>query len=171
MKLTIGGKSPEPQPKITLKFGNPKPSSSAGVTVDSEALKRQQEVVRAGINGQMPTQATPGRLPSEKSGSGSENGIVMNGIKRETSHSYPSVSSGGQANGISQPTMAPPLHLTSRIPSGSPHPQSLGVNGSTSSSSYISSTFNSFMRPSGKGEKKEAAIKTQLTFVQMPLTL
>ena len=158
VKLTIGGKSPEPPPKITLKFGNPKPSSSAGVTVDNEALKRQQELVRAGINGQIPNQPTPGRPPSEKSGSGSENGIVMNGIKREASHTHPTASSGGQPNGLSQPVMAPPSHITSRIPSGSPHPQSLAVNGSSSSSSFVSSTFNSYLRPSGKGKNKELAV-------------
>lgn len=44
-------RSPEP-PKITLRFGGQKPGSSAGVSIDNEALKRQQDMVKAGANGQ-----------------------------------------------------------------------------------------------------------------------
>ena len=43
-------KSPEPS-KITLKFGSQKGITTAAMSVDSEALKRQQELVRAGANG------------------------------------------------------------------------------------------------------------------------
>ena len=46
-------KSPEP-PKITLKFGGQKMTSSASMSVDNESLKRQQELVRAGANGFTP---------------------------------------------------------------------------------------------------------------------
>lgn len=62
-------KTPEPaSQKLTLKFQGqktetPQPSAESvtpGVTVDNEALKRQQELVRAGSNGQDFTQnATP----------------------------------------------------------------------------------------------------------------
>ena len=146
----MGGKSPEPPPKITLKFGNPKPSSSTGVSVDSEALKRQQDLVRAGVNGQKPNLANSAKPPSEKSGSGSDNGIVMNGVKREASHGY-SVTGGSHPNGVTHSTMAPPVHTTTRIPSGSPHPQSMHVNGIVASNSYANSTYNSYQRSSGKG--------------------
>ena len=43
-------KSPEPS-KITLKFGSQKGGATPAMSVDNEALKRQQELVRAGANG------------------------------------------------------------------------------------------------------------------------
>ena len=43
-------KSPEPS-KITLKFGGQKGGATPAMSVDNEALKRQQELVRAGANG------------------------------------------------------------------------------------------------------------------------
>ena len=43
-------KSPEP-PRITLRFGGQRQQGSSGVSVDSEALKRQQDLVNAGANG------------------------------------------------------------------------------------------------------------------------
>lgn len=52
VKLRLSAKTPELPPKITLRFGQKAASDSAnGVTVDSEALKRQQELVKAGANG------------------------------------------------------------------------------------------------------------------------
>ena len=50
VKLRMPAKSPEPS-KITLKFGGQKSSSTPAMSVDSEALKRQQDLVRAGANG------------------------------------------------------------------------------------------------------------------------
>lgn len=52
VKLRISARSPETNPKITLRFGGQKAGGSAGVSVDSEALKRQQDLVKAGANGQ-----------------------------------------------------------------------------------------------------------------------
>ena len=46
-------KEPDP-PKITLKFGGQRQTGSNGVSVDSESLKRQQQLVNAGANGQGP---------------------------------------------------------------------------------------------------------------------
>ena len=43
-------KSPEPS-KITLKFGGQKSTGTPAMSVDNEALKRQQDLVRAGANG------------------------------------------------------------------------------------------------------------------------
>lgn len=42
-------RSPEP-PKLKLRFGGQKSSGPAGVSINHEALKRQQEVVRSGAN-------------------------------------------------------------------------------------------------------------------------
>lgn len=50
--LRMPAKEPDP-PKITLKFGTQKINGSTGVSVDGEALKRQQELVNAGANGQI----------------------------------------------------------------------------------------------------------------------
>ena len=50
-------KSPEP-PKITLRFGTQRQPNPNGVSVDSEALKRQQDLVNAGANGKGPFTGT-----------------------------------------------------------------------------------------------------------------
>ena len=49
VKLRMPARSPEP-PKLKLRFGGPKSVGPAGVAIDTEALKRQQEVVRSGAN-------------------------------------------------------------------------------------------------------------------------
>lgn len=57
VKLRMSARSPEPsQPKLKLHFGASKPqapiaNATAGVAVDDEALKRQQDLVKAGANG------------------------------------------------------------------------------------------------------------------------
>lgn len=53
MKLRMPARSPEP-PKLKLRFGGQKSGGSIGVTIDNEALKRQQDMVKAGANGQGP---------------------------------------------------------------------------------------------------------------------
>jgi hypothetical protein len=81
IRLRMGStKTPEPLPqKLTLrlpgKAGDPSSSMEmlqSGVTVDSEALKRQQELVRAGSNGlEVPRNSTPpARNLRDRSGSG-----------------------------------------------------------------------------------------------------
>ena len=55
-------KTPEP-PKLTLKFGATKSSGASGVSVDSEALRRQQDLVNAGMSGQASMRAVP-RVPT-----------------------------------------------------------------------------------------------------------
>ncbi|KAL1960755.1 hypothetical protein VTO42DRAFT_6585 [Malbranchea cinnamomea] len=80
LKLKMGGtKTPEatPQQKITLRLpGRTEQTSSKmenlenGVTVDSEALRRQQELVRAGSSGLEPPSQTPSRNLRSRSGSG-----------------------------------------------------------------------------------------------------
>ena len=96
-------KSPEP-PKITLKFGSSKPSAASGVSVDNEALKRQQDLVNAGMNGQASIRASPRvsfegsqnvqiangvhglqRASQERTSSASADNPAVNGVKTETS--------------------------------------------------------------------------------------
>ncbi|MCJ1468954.1 hypothetical protein MMC07_007584 [Pseudocyphellaria aurata] len=64
VKLRMSAKTPETNPKITLRFGGQKAGGSAGVSVDSEALKRQQDLVKAGANGQ----GTAASDPTPRSG-------------------------------------------------------------------------------------------------------
>lgn len=51
VKLRVSAKSPEINPKITLRFGGQKAGGPPGVSIDSEALQRQQDMVKAGANG------------------------------------------------------------------------------------------------------------------------
>lgn len=55
----MSARSPETNPKITLRFGGQKAGGSAGVSVDSDALKRQQDLVKAGANGQAAATGDP----------------------------------------------------------------------------------------------------------------
>ncbi|KAL8922178.1 MAG: hypothetical protein Q9172_003680 [Xanthocarpia lactea] len=103
VKLRMPAKSPEP-PKITLKFGSSKPSAASGVSVDNEALKRQQDLVNAGMNGQASIRASPRvsfegsqnvqiangvhglqRASQERTSSASADNPAVNGVKTETS--------------------------------------------------------------------------------------
>ena len=82
MKLRLSARSPDPTPKITLRFGGQK---SNGVSVDNEALRRQQDLVRAGANGLGP--------------------VVGNGA---SSHPSP-CKSFGSSHSRSDPTPIPPI--------------------------------------------------------------
>ncbi|KAL8992226.1 MAG: hypothetical protein Q9169_007270 [Polycauliona sp. 2 TL-2023] len=103
VKLRMPAKTPEP-PKLTLKFGSTKPTAASGVSVDGEALRRQQDLVNAGMNGQAPVRAgtrdptggpqilpaangvnsLPRRSEESTSKSSAERPLV-NGVKTETS--------------------------------------------------------------------------------------
>ena len=99
-------KEPDP-PKITLKFGGQRQTASNGVSVDSESLKRQQQLVNAGANGQGPiagnghhliasdpsrraadSQTAPGpsSVPIARRSDSAEHPMV-NGVKKETAMS------------------------------------------------------------------------------------
>lgn len=170
-------KSPEP-PKITLKFGGQKATASAPMSVDNESLKRQQELVRAGANGYAPgkgnfislppgiceflhsrlgSMANPAsnRLSHERSGSTEQ---AMGGMKTETAPSQSpalnAIPNGTtevrQSPSASTSQMPPPIHLSSRVPSGSPHPQA-APNGVAPTSQASNTPFNSRLRQPGKG--------------------
>ena len=70
VKLRLSAKSPEPTPKITLRFGQ-KSNGSTGVAIDNEALKRQQDLVKAGANGQGAVTANETPRPSPRNPFGS----------------------------------------------------------------------------------------------------
>ncbi|KAL8722007.1 MAG: hypothetical protein Q9225_001443 [Loekoesia sp. 1 TL-2023] len=181
VKLRMPAKSPEP-PKITLKFGAPKPSGAAGVSVDNEALKRQQDLVNAGMNGQASIRASPRnpvggsqpaptangisnlqRTSKERTRSGSAEKPIINGLKTEASMGQSPApgaiplradSSGSlDARQSPNPAMMPPpaANLTSRLPSGSPYPQSYSTNHYSSSGYSSTAPFESSRRQSGKG--------------------
>lgn len=177
VKLRMPAKSPEP-PKITLKFGGQKATGAASMSVDNESLKRQQELVRAGANGYAPGKgntsslshnisrishshlgsvANPAlsQLSHERSGSSEQ---ATNGMKTETVQGQ-SPALNAIPNGTSEvrrsPSasnlqMPPPVHLSSRMPSGSPHPLA-APNGVAPTSQASSTPFNSRLRQPGKG--------------------
>lgn len=179
VKLRMPAKSPEPS-KITLKFGGQKNAGTPAMSVDSEALKRQQELVRAGANGhatmtgRLSNQASNavedlrigigsstipalGRPFNEKGAPGSQ---VPNGLKAEGNHRQSPALSSIQLNDTNEarqsPTaggthMPPPVNMSTRLSSGSPHPHAI-TNGVTSASNSSNTPFNSRLRQPGKGE-------------------
>ncbi|KAL8959797.1 MAG: hypothetical protein Q9183_005572, partial [Haloplaca sp. 2 TL-2023] len=177
VKLRMPAKSPEP-PKITLKFGGTKPSTTGGVSVDNEALRRQQDLVNAGMNGgasirpgpkgpQVPNGIPPLPKPSqEPTRSVSAEKPAINGVKSEASigqsPALAAVQMNTNRNGSLEarqspnPSMMPPplANLTPRLTSGSPHPQSYATNSQhhpLSTTNYSStSQFDSSRRQAGK---------------------
>lgn len=106
-KVKLRMPAPDPPPKITLKFGGHRHAGSSGVSVDSESLKRQQDLVNAGANGRTPAAGNANHLvvspaaaeQSECSHNAIESGISiakdrprsdsadqpkMNGVKKES---------------------------------------------------------------------------------------
>lgn len=169
-------KATQDPPKITLKFGAQKPSGSAGASVDNEALKRQQDLVKAGANGQdsgavdalvqpaprispsgsiprpLPTVGRPPHDDAPRIGSG-EPSTAINGIKREASHGHSPALGTVQPNGVGEAgtsVMPAPVQSSTRLPSGSPHPA--GINGINHGSHSSATTINSRLRQPGKGE-------------------
>ncbi|KAL8987907.1 MAG: hypothetical protein Q9177_002942 [Variospora cf. flavescens] len=192
VRLRMPAKSPEP-PKITLKFGTSKQSSTTGVSVDNEALKRQQDLVNAGMNGQASVRAgqnnsngasqqvpMPNGVPNiqktsqERPGSGSTDKRAINGMKSETSigPSPPLAaeqmsidrSSSLGARQSPNPSMMPPPHtsLASRVPSGSPYPQSYSMNHYMTGYSSTSQPEPS-RRAAGKGRTRRLRIWSSVT--------
>lgn len=110
----MSAKTPEPPhkvheipPKITLRFGQKTPHDNlSGVAVDSEALKRQQDLVRAGANGHtasssISASATPAKNPFGGSTTALETASIppLNQIPRNT-RSISAVSPPIMANGV-----------------------------------------------------------------------
>lgn len=162
-------KSPEPS-KITLKFGGQKASGAAAMSIDSEALKRQQDLVRAGSNGQRPGSGNV--MPSYGFPVCSHDGIgaptlqrdgsdhATNGLKAEAinglSPALDAIQINGTNEGRQSPStanlhMLPPMNLPGRPHSGSPHPQAL-TNGAGPTSHVTATPFNSRFRQPGKGK-------------------
>jgi hypothetical protein len=104
VKLKLSAKTPEPPPKITLRLGQKANSENIpGVSVDNEALKRQQDLVKAGANGtaivpngvnsssavksplggSSDTSTGPQAPPDRQSATGVHRSELSNGIKHE----------------------------------------------------------------------------------------
>jgi hypothetical protein len=163
-------KSPEPS-KITLKFGGQKVSGSAAMSVDNEALKRQQDLVRAGSNGHRPGSGKPiilsrGLFICSHDGTGmpslqrSSSDHAINGLKAEATNGMSPALTAIQMNGMNESIqspsavtmhMPPPTNLPTRL-SGSPHPQAI-TNGAGPTSHVTATPFNSRIRQPGKGKK------------------
>lgn len=106
VKLRLSAKSPEPAPKITLRFGQ-KSNGSTGVAIDSDALKRQQDLVKAGTNGQgaVTTNGTPHPGPrnpfgSSHSGSGAAPIPTLHRLSQERARSSSAENPASSMNGV-----------------------------------------------------------------------
>ncbi|SLM40141.1 Bromodomain [Lasallia pustulata] len=147
VKLRMSARSPEPsQPKLKLHFGASKPqapiaNATAGVAVDDEALKRQQDLVKAGANGHGAAgdgaSSRPGpRNPfgGSHSGSGSTPIPTLGQISRSASAASPPVTVNGVKSEV-QAGQSPALGAVelrrnssaSNEAAQSPHPTTLGM--------------------------------------------
>ena len=135
-------KSAQENPKITLKFGQ-KPSAAAGVSVDQEALARQQSLVRGAANGQSANANSqtstrnqlPGSLPTSQSSQDHPSAPPIehgaNGIKRELSHGQSPALAKALPNGVegsAHPAVPASLNQASQVSYGSPHPTAINGN-------------------------------------------
>ena len=171
-------KEPDP-PKITLKFGSQRVNGPTGGSVDSEALKRQQDLVNAGTNGQISAHSsrnsfgnastglaiTPApilhRSSQERTRSTSTEHPAINGIKTEASQiaspGLGTVQMSGDRSDSAEvrqspgmSLMPPPANTTPRIASGSPRPQSATANNYSTHSYSTSNNIKLNKRPAGK---------------------
>ena len=117
VKLRLSAKSPEPTPKITLRFGQ-KSNSSSGVAIDNEALKRQQDLVKAGANGQGATATNGTTRPSPRnpfgsshSGSGAAPNPSLHRLSQERTRSSSAENPATSMNGVKSegPGISPAL--------------------------------------------------------------
>ena len=162
-------KAAQEPPKITLKFGNQRPSGAAGVTVDQEALGRQQTLVRAAANGQganavsqsttrsqlpTPGSAAIGRASQDRLSNGpGEHSAHVNGIKREGSHARSPALGKILPNGFGEtgvPAMPPPINQAAQHVAGSPHPAAVNGNAYGAPMHNPAMSTNSHKRQAGK---------------------
>ena len=97
--------------------------------------------------------------------SGSTDHAAVNGVKREVPMSQSPSLGAVQLNsdvarsiearpspGVAVSAMPPPSRITPRIPSGSPHPQTLGLSSHVSNHHPSANAFDARWRQPGKGE-------------------
>ncbi|KAG8624165.1 hypothetical protein KVT40_009141 [Elsinoe batatas] len=113
------------RPKQVLHLGSKSSSTSAaspGVTVDNEALERQRQLVRAGVNGHQTPQ--PPKAESQALSDPRQTSTPPTAVKTEKSAASPApelarvASTGPDVRASPQGSMPPPA----RVPSGSPFP-------------------------------------------------
>jgi hypothetical protein len=156
-KVKLRLSAAEPPPKITLRIGQKSAHENVnGVSVDSEALKRQQELVKAGTSGNVTTTngdlpkltvkkplgiasqvSTPNQLSQDRRSGSAQRPDSSNGVKSEPQQAQPAATmlrhgSSASNEAMQSPLpattiMAPPTGLTPHLPSGSPHPQASHV--------------------------------------------
>ncbi|MCJ1387426.1 hypothetical protein MMC18_000269 [Xylographa bjoerkii] len=193
LRLTANKTTPEIAPKIMLRIVSKATTENTnGVTVDNEALKRQQDYVKAGANGHVAItngnsstkpvtifdapiskSATSDQLSQDRlSGMVVTAPIASNGIKSEAQlrqspampatvirHNSNTSTETPQSPHTASINMPPPISITPRLPSGSPHPQ---IN--HSQNNPISNPLDSRWRQPGKGkEPLYGSLYNQLT--------
>ena len=116
-------KEPDP-PKITLKFGGQRQTGSSGVSVDSESLKRQQQLVNAGANGHGPaagngkhliTSIDPSRRVANSQTALGPSVPVAHDRPRSDSTEYPLVNGVKKETAMSQSPTLGAVHLNGDI--------------------------------------------------------
>ena len=167
--LRMSAKDPEPTKlklHLTSKSGN---TETGGVIVDSAALKRQQELVAAGANGQTkPAKDAADVTQSPATTAKDQDTLVSghdsmlpitNGVNPEAralKSPGPSPALAKDASDISGESivaaqagpMLPPSGTTPRVPSASPHPQ---TTQRSTTPHVIANPLDNRFRPAGKG--------------------
>lgn len=123
-KVKLRMPAPDPPPKITLKFGGQRQTGSSGVSVDSESLKRQQDLVNAGANGRTPAAGNANHLVmshattehSKRSHNDIETGIpVAKDILRSDSAEHPKVNGVKKESALSQSPTLGAVHVNGDV--------------------------------------------------------
>ena len=192
-KVKLRLSAAEPPPKITLRIGQKSSHENAnGVAVDSEALKRQQDLVNAGTSGKTtnvngdvskplikkplaiaPQVPTPNQPAQDRRSGSAPRPESSNGVKNETQqtqspatmlrHGSTASNEATQSPHLAAINMPPPSSLTPRLPSGSPHPQAYHAPNHT----HAANPLDSRWRQPGKGKFSfpEASLTDLLTYV------
>ncbi|KAL9093910.1 MAG: hypothetical protein Q9165_003833 [Trypethelium subeluteriae] len=123
-KLRLGGNKASPAPTNETATPATRHSHTPGVTVDSEALKRQQELIQAGVNGQTSEQRPTPRNPfsSSRPGSAVPPLPTLSRSQQTSSAGSPPLSAGGikaeAGAGASASPALNPVRGTSGAPEG-----------------------------------------------------
>ncbi|KKY26488.1 putative bromodomain containing protein [Phaeomoniella chlamydospora] len=164
LKLTMGGASETPEPvqkKLVLTqktASSTPPVTPSGVSVDGEALKRQQDLVQAGSTGEVKTRASAGaRGGSLQPAVNGTPGPQTNGVDGTKQNGSEIASTTASAAGVSMP---PPSGSVAPGTNGTPQPQA--TSAPPRSIHKPTSIFDMRFRPVGKAVRLTAKAKERV---------
>ena len=123
-RVKLRGPAPNPQQKIRLNPPGQRHTGASGVSVDSESLKRQQDLVNAGANGRTPAAGNANDLvishaateQSKRSQNATENGIpIAKDRPRSDSAEHPKVNGVKKESALSQSPTLGAVHVNGDI--------------------------------------------------------